>query len=120
MHATLEGTTMTQHTIKRGLKLFGKAGTHAVLQELKQLHDRKVVQPKTFHDMPLQHTQHAKKAKRTNQSHVVVRRTKTATNLSVSYFGAYVCTENVRVERLHRAALIMFLSHFFIQLIRGY
>jgi hypothetical protein len=51
MHATLEGTAMTQHTINRGLKIFGEAGTYAVLQELKQLHDRKVVEPKTFHDL---------------------------------------------------------------------
>jgi hypothetical protein len=51
MHATLEGTAMTQHTINRGLKIFGEDGTHAVLQELKQLHGRKVVEPKTFHDL---------------------------------------------------------------------
>jgi hypothetical protein len=55
MHATLEGTVMTPHTIDRGLKIFGEAGTHAVLlQELKQLHDRKVVEPKTFHDLTCQ------------------------------------------------------------------
>jgi hypothetical protein len=52
LHMTLEGTAMTQHSIKRWLKVFGKAGTHAVLQELKQLHDRKLVEPpKRFHDL---------------------------------------------------------------------
>jgi hypothetical protein len=51
MHATLEGTAMTQHTINRGLKIFGEAGTHAVLQELKHLHDQKVMEPNTFHDI---------------------------------------------------------------------
>jgi hypothetical protein len=51
IHATLEGIALTQHAIERGLKLFGEAGTHAVLQELKQLHDRNVVEPKTFHDL---------------------------------------------------------------------
>jgi hypothetical protein len=52
MYATLEGIAMTQHTINPGLKMFSEAGTNAVLQELKQLHDRKVVEPKTFHDLP--------------------------------------------------------------------
>jgi hypothetical protein len=28
--ATLEGTAMMHHTINRGLKMFGEAGTHAV------------------------------------------------------------------------------------------
>jgi hypothetical protein len=51
LYMTLDSTAMTQHGIKRGLKVFGEAGTHAVLQELKQLHDRKVVEPKTFHDL---------------------------------------------------------------------
>ena len=37
---------MTQHNMKKGIKLFGKAKVDAVLQELKQLHDRKVLEPK--------------------------------------------------------------------------
>ena len=46
MHATLEETVMTQHSMKRGLKEFGDAGVEAVLKELQQLHDRKVLEPK--------------------------------------------------------------------------
>eukprot|EP00978_Attheya_sp_CCMP212_P032460 scaffold126826_cov58-Attheya_sp.AAC.1 len=46
MHATLEGKVMTQHSMKKGLKLYGEEGVNSVLDELKQLHDRKVVEPK--------------------------------------------------------------------------
>ena len=45
MHTTLENTVMTQHKIKKGIKLFGDAGIDAVLKELQQLHDRKVLEP---------------------------------------------------------------------------
>jgi hypothetical protein len=45
LHTTLESTAMTQHSLKKGLKAFGAAGTTAVLKELKQLHDRKVLAP---------------------------------------------------------------------------
>jgi hypothetical protein len=45
MHATLEHTVMTQHSMKRGIKEFGEAGVDAVLKELQQLHDRKVLEP---------------------------------------------------------------------------
>jgi hypothetical protein len=38
---------MTQHSMKRGIKLFRDAGTDAVLKELKQLHDQKVLEPAT-------------------------------------------------------------------------
>jgi hypothetical protein len=31
---------MTQHSIKKGIKLFGQAGVDAVSKELQQLHDR--------------------------------------------------------------------------------
>jgi hypothetical protein len=51
LHTTLEGTVMTQHSMKKGLKIFGEAGTAAVLQELKQLHDRKVLEPTNAHQM---------------------------------------------------------------------
>jgi hypothetical protein len=47
MHATLEETVMTQHSMKRGLKEFGDAGVDAVLKELQQLHDRKVLEPRS-------------------------------------------------------------------------
>jgi hypothetical protein len=47
MHTTLENTVMTQHNMKKGIKLFGDAGINAVLKELQQLHlhDRKVLEP---------------------------------------------------------------------------
>jgi len=42
---------MTQHSMKKGLKIFGDAGTAAILQELKQLHDRKVLEPTSAQKM---------------------------------------------------------------------
>jgi hypothetical protein len=47
LHAMLEHTAMTQYTINKVLKVFGEAGTEAVLSELKQLHNRKAVKPKS-------------------------------------------------------------------------
>ena len=44
-HPVLKSTVMTQHTMKKGLKLFGEARVDAVLAELQQLHDRKVMEP---------------------------------------------------------------------------
>ena len=46
MHATLESIVMTQYNMKKGIKVFGEAGVDAVLKELQQLHDRKVLEPK--------------------------------------------------------------------------
>jgi hypothetical protein len=43
----LEHTVMTQYTINKGLKVFGEAGTEAVLSELEYLHDRKAVEPRS-------------------------------------------------------------------------
>ena len=37
---------MSQHSMKKGIKLFGQAGIDAVLAELNQLHERKVLKPK--------------------------------------------------------------------------
>jgi hypothetical protein len=37
--------------MKKGIKLFGKAGIEAVLQELRQLHDRSVIEPKSAKDL---------------------------------------------------------------------
>jgi hypothetical protein len=45
LHTTMSGIMLAQHTMKKGLKLFGDEGTEAVLTELKQLHDRKVMVP---------------------------------------------------------------------------
>ena len=46
IHATLEDTVMTQMSMKKGIKEFGDAGVDAVLSELKQLHDRNVLEPR--------------------------------------------------------------------------
>jgi hypothetical protein len=48
LHATLEGIAMTQHSVKAGLKAFGDDGAQAVVKELRQLHDREVVEPKSY------------------------------------------------------------------------
>ena len=46
LHVTLEETAMTQFSMKRGIKEFGEPGVQAVLKELQQLHDRKVLEPR--------------------------------------------------------------------------
>ena len=46
-HATFENIVMTQHSIKKGLKLFREAGAEAVVSEMQQLHDRDVIKPKS-------------------------------------------------------------------------
>ena len=51
MHRTLENTVMTQHNMKKGIKLFGDAGIDAVLKELQQLHDRKALEPVNAKEM---------------------------------------------------------------------
>ena len=43
---TLETTAFTQHSVRKGLKLFGERGVDAVIKELTQLHDRGVLEPK--------------------------------------------------------------------------
>jgi hypothetical protein len=32
--------------VRKGLKIFGEAGAQAVIEEMQQLHDRAVIQPK--------------------------------------------------------------------------
>lgn len=49
LHATLEHTVLTQHSIKKGLQVFGQKGADAVITEMKQLHERKVIEPKAAH-----------------------------------------------------------------------
>ena len=44
-NATLESIAMTQHGMRKGLQVFGKAGEDAVTKELTQLHERKVLKP---------------------------------------------------------------------------
>jgi hypothetical protein len=51
MHATLENIVMTQNSVKKGLKVFGDAGVKAVLNELQQLYDRKVLKPKGLDEL---------------------------------------------------------------------
>ncbi|KAI2491042.1 Reverse transcriptase (RNA-dependent DNA polymerase) [Fragilaria crotonensis] len=46
IHTILESTVMTQHSVKKGLKLFGEKGIDAIMKELDQLHTRKVLKPK--------------------------------------------------------------------------
>jgi hypothetical protein len=40
---------MTQHSIKKGLQIFGEAGADAVVSEMQQLHNRSVIEPKKAH-----------------------------------------------------------------------
>ena len=51
MHTTLESIVMTQYNMKKGIKMFGEPGVDAVLKELQQLHDRKVLEPKGASEM---------------------------------------------------------------------
>lgn len=48
IHTTLESIVMTQHSVKKGLQIYGHAGVEAVLSELQQLHDREVMEPKSI------------------------------------------------------------------------
>ena len=50
LHTTLEhNTCMTQYSVTKGLKEFGAAGTAAVIDEMRQLDERKVIEPKMAH-----------------------------------------------------------------------
>ena len=51
LHATLESIMLSQYSMKQGLKLFGTDGTSAVLAELSQIHNLKVVDPKNASDL---------------------------------------------------------------------
>ena len=46
VHITSEDTVMTQYSMKKGIQEFGEARVEAVLKELQQLHDRKVLEPR--------------------------------------------------------------------------
>jgi hypothetical protein len=50
IHTTLESTIFTQHSVRKGLKMFGDAGVDAVKKELTQLHERGVLAPKELND----------------------------------------------------------------------
>ena len=45
-HEALRHTVLTQYTLKKGLQVFGPPGVEAVYKELKQLHERKVGEPR--------------------------------------------------------------------------
>ena len=44
-------TCLTQYHVSKGLKVFGQKGIEAVLKELKQLHDRMVIEPQHHKEM---------------------------------------------------------------------
>jgi hypothetical protein len=46
LHSTLEHYVMTQHSVKKGLRLFGDAGKDAVYSEMQQLHEMEAIEPK--------------------------------------------------------------------------
>jgi hypothetical protein len=46
-HATVKNIVMTQHSVKKGLKLYREAGAEAVMSEMQQLHDRDVIELKS-------------------------------------------------------------------------
>jgi hypothetical protein len=51
LHATLEGRMLSQHSMKKGIKLFGKAGVDAVLSDLSRVHNQGVLAPKDAKDL---------------------------------------------------------------------
>ena len=44
----LEETVLTQYSLKKRLKIFGKRGAIAVLAEIRQLHDMEHLEPKKY------------------------------------------------------------------------
>jgi len=46
LHNTLHGAILTQYSVKKGLEMFGEIGEEALVQELKQVHDMDVFNPK--------------------------------------------------------------------------
>ncbi len=46
LHVALEETCMTQYSVRKGLKVFGKEGATAVITEMRQLDERGVIKPK--------------------------------------------------------------------------
>jgi hypothetical protein len=46
LYPDLEHTALTQYNVRKGLKIFGEAGAQAVIEEMQQLHDRSVIEPK--------------------------------------------------------------------------
>ena len=44
-------TILTQYHVSKGLKIYGQDGIDAVLKEMKQIHDRMVIDPKNPEEM---------------------------------------------------------------------
>ena len=44
-------TILTQYHVSKGLKIYGEKGVDTVLKELRQLHDRIVIEPKFSNSM---------------------------------------------------------------------
>ena len=51
LNAVMHEFGLTQYSVKQGLKIFGDRGVEAVLQELRQLHNRKVIIPVKASDL---------------------------------------------------------------------
>ena len=47
----VESVALMQYTLKKGLQVFGAKGAVGVMKELKQLHDRGVMDPKNFQEL---------------------------------------------------------------------
>jgi hypothetical protein len=48
LFTTISHNVLTQYTFKKGIEVFGNKGVAAVINELKQLHDREVLKPVHF------------------------------------------------------------------------
>jgi hypothetical protein len=57
--AQLSQTLFTQYNVKQGLKKYGKRAEEAVLKELKQIHDREVMEPKEPENMTFEEKRNA-------------------------------------------------------------
>ena len=51
MNNNIVTTTLTQYHVSKGLKIYGQDGIDAVLKEMKQIHDRMVIDPKNPEEM---------------------------------------------------------------------
>jgi hypothetical protein len=51
LHVILQSIVMTQYNLKQGIKKFGDQGKAAVLTELRQLYDRRVISPVNKYDL---------------------------------------------------------------------
>ena len=54
LHTTFESIVMTQHNMKQGIKIFGDAGVAAVFKEIKQIHERDVMDPVDFKQLSVE------------------------------------------------------------------